>query len=280
MQEAERLGVNPLRLGFIASSDTHNAIPGAVEESSYLGHTGSQEDTVEARLDIPGLLPGGVINNPGGLMGVWSVENSRDAIFEAMQRRETYGTSGPRIAVRFFGSYAFGDDLCTEPDLVERAYVRGVPMGADLPAPPVDGVAPRFVATALADPGTSERPGALLQRIEIVKGWLDADGQPRVEVFTVAGDPDNGATVDEATCEPSGAGATSLCGVWTDPAFDPAQRAYYYVRVAENPSCRWTAWECNRLPEADRPPACTDPDIDRVIQELAWTSPIWYEPAE
>ena len=112
----------------------------------------------------------------------------------------------------------------------------------------------------------------------MVKGWLDAEGAAHVEVFDVAGDADNGATVDPSTCAVAGEGAASLCTVWTDPAFDPGQPAYYYVRVLENPTCRWTTWQCNALPADRRPETCADPAVPKTIQERAWTSPVWYTP--
>lgn len=271
-KELVRIGVNPYRLGFIASTDTHNAIPGAVEERDFLGHTGSQEDSVEDRLQTGNLVPGGIINSPGGLAAVWAVENSRDAIFDAMERRETFGTSGPRMAVRFFGGAAFSDDLCEAPNMIETGYRTGVPMGGEL-GPMPEGGAPSFVVSALRDPGTENFPSTPLQRVQIVKGWLDAAGNNNYRIFEVAGDPDNGASVDTDTCETSGEGSDTLCGVWTDPEFDPEQHAYYYARVLENPTCRWSTLQCNTLSEEDRPQSCDEP---RVIQERAWTSPIWY----
>ena len=277
LREEGRIGVNPYKLGLIASTDTHNGTPGAVDEDTFAGHVGLDDDTPAKRLGFTGLLPGGIINTPGGLAGVWAVEGSRDAIFEALRRREAFGTSGPRITVRFFGGSGYPDDLCADPDLVAKGYAGGVPMGGDLPA---TAGAPRFVALAQRDPGTADLPGVQLQRVQIVKGWVDAEGNGHEQVWDVAGDPKNGAGVNPDTCAPTGPGADSLCAVWEDPDFDPAQRALWYVRVIENPSCRYNAWECLGLPEAERPPACTDPTIAKTIQERAWTSPIWYAPQE
>jgi hypothetical protein len=132
--------------------------------------------------------------------------------------------------------------------------------------------------SALKDPGTLARPGTALQRVQMVKVWLDG-GARHEKVYEVAGDPDDGASVDAATCVQSGAGCDALCGAWTDPDFDASQPAAYYVRVLENPSCRWNAYQCNALAPADRPPSCSDPTVPRTVQERAWTSPIWYEPA-
>ena len=277
LREEQQVGVNPYKLGIIASTDTHNGTPGAVEEDRFAGHVGVDDDQPTERLGPTGLLPGGNINNPGGLAGVWAVENSRDALFEALRRRETFGTSGPRITVRFFGGFGYDDGLCDDPDLVAKGYAGGVAMGGDLPAGSAPDGAPRFVVAAQRDPGTADLAGTPLQRVQIVKGWVDAAGAGHEQVWDVAGGP-NDASVDPETCAPTGAGADALCAVWEDPAFDPEQRAFWYVRVVENPSCRYVAWECLTLPEADRPATCTDPAIPKTIQERAWTSPIWYSP--
>ncbi len=276
LQEAERIGVNPFPLGFVGGTDTHDGTPGAVAEDAWLGHRGNGDDTPGERLETG--FRSGVIYSPGGITGVWAEENSRAAIFDALRRREVFATSGPRIAVRLFGGWDFTPALCGDPGLVEQADARGVAMGDVLGVPPSGASAPVLVVAALRDPGTAEHPGVALQRVQIVKGWLAA-GVAHEQVFDVAGDANNGAHVDEATCAPVGAGAASLCGVWTDPAFDPAQRAFYYARVLQNPTCRWSTYDCNRLPAAERPPACADPAVPKTVQERAWTSPIWYEPA-
>lgn len=277
LKEERRVGANPYKLGVIASTDSHNGTPGYVREDDYVGHWGNNEDTVERRLGRGTVTPGGVLFGGGGLVAVWAEENSREAIFDGLRRREAYGTSGPRIVVRTFAGWDLPEDLCAAPDFVAQGYDRGVPMGGDLVAPPA-GAAPRIAISALQDPGTPERPGTPLQVVQVVKGWLDTDGTARVEVFDVAGDADNGASVDAVTCQTSGTGSGSLCTVWTDPAFDPTVPAYYYVRVLENPTCRWTTWQCNALPEAQRPETCQDPEIPKTIQERAWTSPVWYTP--
>ncbi|MCA9718457.1 MAG: DUF3604 domain-containing protein [Myxococcales bacterium] len=269
--EVERdIGVNPLRLGVIASTDTHNGTPGQVAEDSYPGHFGSREGGPLERLTA--VVPGGVRNSPGGLVAVWAEENTREALFDAMRRRETYGTSGPRIAVRMFGGWELPEDMCAREDLVELGYERGVPMGGELP-PRTGSSGPAFVVSALRDP-----EGAPLQRAQIIKGWLDASGQRHVEVHDVAGG-DSDASVDPASCAPQGAGADSLCGLWRDPAFDPAQPAFYYARIVENPTCRWSARDCltlaETLPPEELPAVCEDPTIPKTIQERAWTSPIW-----
>ena len=220
---------------------------------------------------------GGYRFSPGGLAAVWAEENSRPALFDALRRREVYGTSGPRITVRFFGGWALGAGLCGEPDLLETAYARGVPMGGVLGAPAPGATAPAFLVSALRDPGTAARPGTPLQRLQVVKGWI-AGGEPHQQVYDVAGDATSAATVDDTTCAISGSGFDALCTVWTDPDFDPTQHAFYYARVLEDPSCRWSTVACNALAPADRPASCTDPNVPRTIQERAWTSPIWYRP--
>jgi hypothetical protein len=267
LEEEARIGVNPYRLGVIASTDTHMGTPGAVAEDAYIGHLGNIEDDVEDRLREHGLVPGGFMDSPGGLVAVWAEQNSRSALFDAMRRRETYGTSGPRIAVRFFGGAGLPEDLCEDAELVARADAAGVPMGGQLSG--ADGT-PRFVISAQAD----EIP---LQRLQIVKGWTDASGQSHVEVVDVAGG-DNGATVDLDTCEPQTAGSDTLCGVWTDPDFDPAAPAFYYARVVEDPTCRWSWRDCLSLPEDERPDLCTDSRMPETVSERAWTSPIWVSP--
>ncbi len=275
LQEDARLGVNPYRLGIIASTDTHNGTPGYVEESTFVGHRGTDDDTPAKQLGNGVLTPGGIQFSPGGIVGVWAEENSRPRIFDALRRREVFGTSGPRIAVRFFGGWNLPVGLCTDPDMVENAYAAAVPMGSLLDTPTA--AAPSFLISAARDPGTLAHPGTQLQRVQVVKGWVDAAGRHQ-QVFDVAGDPDNGASVDTDTCVASGPGEDALCTVWSDPSFDPTQHAFYYVRVLENPTCRWSTVNCNALAPVDRPPSCTDPDVEKTVQERAWTSPIWYRP--
>jgi hypothetical protein len=297
LREAERIGVNPYRLGIIASTDAHNANPGDVEESSYDGWSGVEDETPEKRLAGPLTLVAGGGPNPGGLAGVWAEENSRDALFDAMQRRETFGTSGPRIQPRFFGGWGYSQDLCGDPELLAKAYAGGVPMGSDLLERPADAQAPTFVVSALRDPGTTTLRTNALERIQIVKGWAGAEGQMHQKVYDVAGQPSD-AGPDLRTCEPPSGGADQLCAVWRDPDFDPAQRTVYYARVLEIPSCRWSTRQCNALPEGKRgegtrarsepgaseepdrrPEACTSERIPKTMQERAWTSPIWYQPS-
>ncbi len=288
----EKLGANPFKFGFIGSSDTHNAAPGSVEEPNYFSKTGRRDGLPELRGSAPpggardwSALTGEQLANPpvfqtwgaSGLAGVWAEENSRDAIYAALRRKETFATSGPRIKVRFFASYDFPADLMTRPDTVRQAYARGVPMGGDLLA--ARGKAPQFLVWAVRDP----RAG-YLQRAQVVKGWIE-NGQAKEKVFDVACSdglqvgaggrcPDNGAGVNMKTCEPDRfKGDVELRTVWKDPEFNPKQRAFYYVRVLENPSCRWSTWDALRN---GTPP---NPKLAPTIMERAWSSPIWYEPA-
>jgi hypothetical protein len=215
-----------------------------------------------------------VLFSSGGLAAVWAESNDRDAIFDAMRRREVYGTSGPRITVRLFGGADLPEDLCSRADAVAVADELGVPMGGMLPSEEP----PRFFLWASMDPGTKARPGTPLERIQIVKGWLDANGDQAVDVIDVGGAVGD-ASVDLQSCAATGtSGDQELCAVWTDPDFDPGERAWYYARVVENPTCRWSTWACNGLPEVDRPESCSDPEVPKTVQERAWTSPIWYTP--
>lgn len=264
ISEEVRIGVDPFRFGLIGSTDNHNATPGHVAEDDFPGHVGVNDDTERDRINNFSTF------SPGGLAAVWAVENSRDAIFEAMARRETYASSGPRMAVRMFGGWGYDTALCADPDLVATGYGEGVPMGGVLPARGAAS-APRFVVSAV-------RHEIDLQQIEIIKIWVDAEGTSHERTYVVAGDPDNGASVDTATCTPTGTGSASLCGVWEDPDFDPALPAVYYARVLENPTCRWSAHDCNTFPRALRPRACDDGSVPETTQERAWTSPIWYAP--
>ncbi len=275
LREEDRIGVNPYAFGFIGSTDNHMATSGAVVEYDVPYKFGT---TTEALLTIGDRKRGHAFWNPGGLAGVWAEENTRDSIFDALKRRETFSTSGPRIVPRFFGGWGLDPDLCDEPDFAKAAYGGGVAMGSRLARPPTSNEAPSFAVSALADPGTASHPGGLLQRVQVVKAWVADDGLFHQEVHDVAGRADNGAGVDLSTCEPTGPGARSLCGVWTDPGFDKNLDAVYYARVVENPSCRWSTHVCLSLPEDERPDACTSNRLPKTIQERAWTSPIWYAP--
>ena len=273
----EAVGANSLKYGIVASTDTHLGTPGLAEEEGAKGHGGAGARNTQG-------LPDDLEFNPGGLAVIWAEENSRDAIFAGMQRREAYGTSGTRPVVRFFGGWDYGADLCETGGLAAAGYAGGVPMGGDLTAAPKGAKAPHFVVSALQDPGTPSAPGTPLQRVQVIKGWVE-DGKAQEKVYDVAGG-DNGASVDTKTCERSGAGSGSLCAVWQDPEFDAGQGAFYYAWVLENPTCRWSQQICvDSGVSCDDPSTitaglegCCSPAHIPVVQERAWTSPIWYTP--
>jgi hypothetical protein len=264
-------GFNPYKLGIVGGTDNHAAMPGDTEESAR--HAAISANRSRHR---PSSAPSRL--NPGGLTGVWAEENTREAIFDAMKRKETFGTSGTRIRVRLFGGYGFPPDLHLRHDMLEAAYATGVPMGGDLAADP-GAAAPAFVVVALRDPNS-----APLQRIQIVKGWA-AGGSTHEQVYDAAcaddllPDPlthlcaDNDARVDLHTCRfPQDRGAAELAATWTDPDFHADRPAFYYARVLEDPTCRYTTYDAIAL---NRPV----PDgIPATLQERAWTSPIWYSP--
>ena len=272
---------NPFKLGFIGSSDNHNS-SGSYEEDNYFGTT-PVTGAPETRASIPlNGLYGGMRTAQfaaSGLAGVWAEENTREAIFNALRRKETFGTSGNRIKLRFFGGFDLTSiDLSTE-DLAKQAYGKGVPMGSDLMGRGTK--APSFIVWAQSD-----SYGAPLQRIQIIKGWYDHSykKETREKIYDVACSdglkvdpltqrcPDNGAKVNLSNCSISNnKGATELKTVWTDPDFEPGVEAFYYVRVLENPTCRWTTWDAIRTGNEIRP------GVDTTIQERAWSSPIWYK---
>jgi hypothetical protein len=274
-----KLGANPFKFGVIGSTDTHLGTPGLVREKGFEGHGGAG---MPNRDEMPSGLPEIVGLNPGGLAVVWAEENSRDAIFAGMQRREAYATSGTRPTLRFFGGWDYEASDCEAPDPAVRGYAGGVPMGGDLPAPLRSGQAPSFLVAASRDPDPEL---AELDRIEIVKGWVEG-GERKERVLTITGG-DRATSVDLNTCERSGTGHAQLCTVWRDPDFDPAEPAFYYARLRESPTCRWSQWACieggvdcadpSTITEGFEP--CCAPDHQPIIQERAWSSPIWYTPA-
>jgi hypothetical protein len=282
----QQLGVNPYKFGMVGSSDAHTGLA-AMEEDNFFGKTAPQEPSPER-------MTATFFSNPrsgvkvmdwevgaSGYAAVWATENTREAIWDAMQRRETYATTGPRITVRFFGGWDFEAKDAHDRMPARVGYAKGVPMGGDLKKAPA-GKAPVFLAAALKDP-----IGANLDRIQIVKGWMDAKGELQEKVYDVAWsdarkpDPKSGKlpavgnTVDvpNATWTNS-IGAPELISVWKDPAFDPAQRAFYYVRVIEIPTPRWTAYDAQRFGTKPLP------GTRMTITERAYTSPIWYTPGK
>ncbi len=283
----EEQGFDPFRFGLVAASDSH-VVAGAYAENDYWSKVGIIDGTPQLRGSVP--LPGttGWDDQPdnstaknaaewfsrwsaSGLTGVWAEENTRESIFDAFRRKETFATTGPRMKVRFFAGLDYTDDLLESANMLTTAYEAGVPMGGDLIG---DGRAPVFVAWAMRD--TS---GAALQRVQIVKVTSDSEQVFDVACHTGTPDPethrcpDNGASVDLATCAPQGEGAAELKTLWQDPDFNADQRATYYVRVLENPTCRWSTWEA--VKNGTEP----NPALQKTIQERAYTSPIWYIPS-
>ena len=278
----ERLGTNPYKFGLVGSTDSHTSLPTAQDDNFFGKHAG-YEPSAE-RLTHPfSETENGVLYSwqmlASGLTAVYARENTRASVWDAIERKEIYATTGPRITVRFFGGWAFTDaDIATR-EPVFAGYDKGVPMGGDLPPAAEGGEAPTFMVYALRD-----AQGANLDRIQIVKGWLDADGETQERVYDVAwsGDrapdadgtlPAVGNTVDVASASWTNTiGASELATVWTDPDFDPAERAFYYARVIEIPTPPWYLYDAFRLGSA------LPADAPTSQQERAYTSPIWYTP--
>ncbi|AML53409.1 DUF3604 domain-containing protein [Falsihalocynthiibacter arcticus] len=279
----DKLGVNPYKFGVIGSTDSHTGLATASEDN-FFGKVSSMEpsaertSTVFMKTDIATIMEWEV--GAAGLASVWATDNTREAIFDAMARRETYATTGTRLTIRFFGAWDFAaaDALSRTP--AQIGYTKGVPMGTDLGPRAGDG-APTFLVAALKDP-----IGANLDRVQIVKGWVDATGKTQEKVFDVvwsdaetrqpASDgkvPAVGSTVDvKAATFTNDIGAPELITVWTDPEFDPALRAFYYARVLEIPTPRWPAYDAVFYDLA------LAEDVRVELQERGYTSPIWYEP--
>ena len=294
---------NPYKFGLIGASDSHTGA-GAYKEDNYWSKIGIIDGTGETRGSIPltddQLNQTGSLGNLGviyegdegsyieagfnqwgasGLAGVWAEENTRDSLFSAMRRKETFATSGNRMKVRFFGGFDTKDLDLDDEDLVKAAYANSVTMGGEILA---DGAkVPSFLVWAQRD-----KKGAPLQRVQIIKGTLNnTDGKPSEEIYDVACSdgaavdpttnrcPDNGARVDIETCAFSkNVGSAELKAIWTDPDFNENNRSFYYVRVLENPTCRWSTWDAIRSGFKPRE------DLHSTIQERAWSSPIWYVP--
>jgi hypothetical protein len=288
--ELEReYGFNPLQTGFIAATDSHNSNPGDVEEWDFPGAVGAatssayrrMRPTPEAQAPYKTTIK---FHTSGGLAAVWAPENNREAIFDALARRETYATSGPRMAVRFYAGWGIDDTAVNDHNAISALMASGVPMGGVLRPDLSKEDSPGFFIWATRDP-----LDAPLQRLQMIKGWLDEQGVTREKVVDIACSdglavdpatgrcPDNGAGVDLTSCSFSrGSGADELKTVWRDPDYDPSQNAFYYVRVLMNPTCRWSSYDAIRL---GREP---DPRVPATIRERAWTSPIWLdtEPTE
>jgi hypothetical protein len=275
-------GTNPYKFGMIGATDSHTSLATAEEDNFFGKHTGYEPKP--GRLDHPFMKTekGSILGwqmVASGLAAVWATENTRESIFDAMQRKEVYGTTGTRMSVRLFGGWEFKDQDLNSRIPATVGYEKGSPMGGDLRAMPEGATAPNFMVYALRDP-----IGANLDRIQIVKGWLDKKGKTHEKVYDIAwsGDrkidangklPAVGNTVDVANANWTNTiGASELAVVWTDPNFDPKQKAFYYVRVLEIPTPRWSTYDAFRfgveLPEG----------APTSIQERAYSSPIWYNP--
>ncbi len=295
----ERDGANPYKFGVIGSSDTHTGAA-SLQEDNYFGKIGSFDSTPEKRGSVPAsflygtlvkLAAGEMVEEvdgenyldfsgykywgASGIAGVWAEENTREAIYDALRRKETFATSGTRIKVRFFAGYDLADAQLDSPDIVSTAYQNGATMGGALQAS--DDRQPTFMTWAVADPNTAK-----LQRVQIIKGWLQ-NGEHQEQVYDVACSdglsvdpqthrcPDNGARVNLDDCSTTAdVGSTELKALWQDPNFTPGQEAFYYVRVLENPVCRWSTWDAIRAGVTPRS------DLPATIAERAWSSPIWY----
>jgi hypothetical protein len=296
-------GANPHKFGIVAGADAHTSFSDN-EEFNYTGVHGVNDATAETRLSGAGQTAGeaAVMFGTPGATGVWAPENTRAEIFDAIKRKETFGTSGPLIKVRFFGGWDYAEDLDKDTDFVKKAYADGVPMGSDLPAMPKGTKAPTFAVWAMKDPDSGN-----LDRVQIIKGWYH-NGYPWEQIYDVAWSDDrkragtdgeivkivstdgvrvstNYHTVPAGQLPPVGntvdvknatytntIGDTQLSAVWTDPDFDPSQHAVYYVRVLEIPTPRWSTYDAKAL--GVLPPA----SVPATIQERAWASPIWYTP--
>ena len=292
---------NPYQFGVIGSSDTH--VAGTSDnEAAFFSKIGVLDGTAELRGSVPfnrfyatiarfvqpealtevdgnhylAVSPRLIRFSASGLAGVWAEENTRESIYDAFKRKETFATSGPRMKIRLFAGYDLADADLEGQGLLARAYANNTAMGGDLA--PQASMSPTFLAWAVADP-----MGAPLQRLQMIKGWLE-EGEPREQVFDIACSdgltvdpathrcPDNGAIVDLRDCSTSAhEAATELKVLWQDPDFDADQDAFYYARVLENPVCRWSTWDAVREGEAPRS------DIPKTIQERAWSSPIWLQ---
>jgi len=267
---------NPFKYGIIGDSDGHNSAA-TIEEDNYTGKFGMENDPAHRLNGIPGFPEA---NNQqlrefssGGLAGIWAEENTREAIYNAMLNKETFGTSGTRMKIRFFGSFNYDDTITLNDDWLAIAYSNGVPMGSNLTSS--DGKSPTFIIQAI-----KEADGANLDRVQIIKGWVDTDGETHENIYDVAlsdertdGATPVGNTVDLKTAKYSNdIGDVQFFTTWTDPEFDATQNVFYYVRVLEIPTPRWSTYDAVVLGIPVRT------DIPSTIQERGWSSPIWYSP--
>jgi hypothetical protein len=278
----KKLGTNPYKFGMIGSTDSHTSLATAQEDNFFGKHSGAEPEPERMshlfmQSDAGTLYGWHMVSS--GLAAVWATENTRESIFDAIARKEVYGTTGSRMAVRFFGGWDFNDQDINSRQPAFTGYSKGVPMGGDLAKKPENAKSPTFMVYALRDP-----IGANLDRIQVIKGWLDSKGETHEKVYDVAwsGDrkpdakgklPAVGNTVDVKNANWTNTiGASELATVWTDPDFDPKQKAFYYARVIEIPTPRWTTYDAFRYGVEIPKGAPTS------TQERAYTSPIWYTP--
>jgi hypothetical protein len=280
----DQFGTNPFKFGFVGSTDAHTGVSSA-EENNFWGKFPSSEPSPERSTANAFDFEGRTIKDwqlgASGLTAVWASENTRASIWDAMKRKEVYATTGTRMFVRFFGGWDFVAEDAQRRDPAAVGYGKGVPMGGDLPPAPAGAAAPTFLVAAMKDPLSGN-----LDRIQIIKGWLDAKGEMQEHVYDVvwAGDrkpgtdgkvPMIGSTVDLAGATWTNTiGAPELITVWKDPDFDPALKAFYYARVIEIPTPRWTAYDAAYFKEK------FDPEVPMTVTERAYASPIWYTPAK
>jgi hypothetical protein len=280
----DELGVNPYKFGLIGTTDTHTALATSREENYFGKYQHTEPSPKRHGRDVipaedPSLRILTAQEVASGLMAVWARENTRQELFDAMKRKEVYATTGTRIRVRVFGGWDFAAEEVFRTDFVAQGYQRGVPMGGDLRNAP-DDKSPTFMIRSLRDPD-----GANLDRVQVIKGWLDEEGNTHERIYDVAVSGGREIGKDGRVREPVGntvdinnatftntIGSTTLATVWSDPDFDPGQAAFYYVRVLEIPTPRWTTYDAAfydiPLPESVPP----------TIQDRAYTSPIWYTP--
>lgn len=284
LKQEAMLGSNPFKFGMIGSTDAHGGIPSTREENNWgKAHIAEPSADRYEHFLIKGVVPelSIMVKDLGasGLAAVWAKENTREAIWDAMMRKEVYATTGTRLKVRVFGGWDFAADEVQRPDFARQGYARGVPMGGDLTNAPA-GKAPTLMVRALRD-----ADGANLDRVQVIKGWLDENGETLERIFDVSVSDDRkidkngmcstpiGSTVDVANASYTNSiGDPVMTAYWTDPDFDPEERAFYYVRVIEIPTPRWTAYDAKyfsvKMPD----------DLRMVVQDRAYTSPIWYTP--
>jgi hypothetical protein len=286
LQQDSQLGANPFKFGMIGATDSHTGFAQTAEDN-FLGKYGVASPNPKNKNRWEKVWPpvegtvakmSGWESQSAGLAAVWATENTREAIWDAMKRKEVYATTGPRMTVRMFGGFDFTAVEAQRNDMVAIGYAKGVPMGGDLMNAP-QGKAPTFMLLAAKDPD-----GANIDRIQVIKGWLDSKGKVHEKIYDVAVSDDReivdgkaiqkvGSTVDLATATYTNSiGNAQLFAWWVDPDFDPAIRSFYYARVIEIPTPRWTAFDEVRFGIK------MAPEVTRVLQERAYTSPIWYTP--